>query len=94
MKINKVEFSCMLKKVQNQVLKAGNIVQAFSAGGMHPLSFTASYAYKQVPPPSSAVAADEEWIDSNIGGDDVEQLFHPSDTVTSTTLMSLQSALE
>ena len=34
MKINKVEFSCMLKKVQNQVLKAGNIVQAFSAGGI------------------------------------------------------------
>ena len=94
MKINKVEFSHMLKKVRDQVLKASNIVQAFSASGMRPLSFAASYAYKQMPPPSSAVAADEEWIDSNIGEDDVEQLFHSSDTVTSTTLMSSQSAPE
>ena len=51
MKINKAEFSHMLKKVRDQVLKARNIVQAFSASDMHPLSFTASYAYKQVPPP-------------------------------------------
>ena len=94
MKINKAEFSCMLKKVQDQVLKASNIVQAFSASGMCLLSFTASYAYKQVPPPSSAVAVDEEWINSDIGKDDVEQLFHSSDTVTSTTLMSSKSALE
>ena len=50
MKINKAEFSHMLKKVRDQVLKARNIVQAFSASGMHPLSFAASYAYKQVPP--------------------------------------------
>ena len=56
------------------------------------LSFTASYAYKQVPPPSSVVAANEEWINSNIGEDDVEQLFHSSDTVTSTTLMNSQLA--
>ena len=94
MKINKAEFSCMLKKVQDQVIKASNIVQAFSASGMCPLSFTASYAYNQVHPPSSVVAADEEWIDSNIGEDDVEQLFHSSDTVTSTTLMSSKLALE
>ena len=94
MKINKAEFSCMLKKVRDQVLKASNIVQAFSASGMRPLSFVASYAYKQVPPPSSVVAADEEWIDSNIGEDDVEQLFHSSDTITSTTLMSSKSAPE
>ena len=59
---------------------------------MCPLSFTASYAYKQVPPPSSVVAANEEWINSNIGEDDVEQLFHSSDTVTSTTLMNSQLA--
>ena len=94
MKINKAEFSCMLKKVRVQVLKASNIVQAFSASGMHPLSFAASYAYKQVPPPSSVVAADEEWIDSDIGEDDVEQLFHSSDTITSATLMSSKSAPE
>ena len=84
----------MLKKVWDQVLKASNIVQSFSTSGMHPLSFTASYAYKQVPPPSSVVAANEEWINSNIGEDGVEQLFHSSDTVTSTTLMSSQSAPE
>ena len=60
MKINKAEFSRMLKKVWDQVLKASNIVQAFSASGMCPLSFAASYAYKQVPPPSSVVAANEE----------------------------------
>ena len=94
MKINKAEFSHMLKKVRDQVLKASNIVQAFSASGMCPLSFTASYAYKQVPSPSLVMAANEEWINSNIGEDDVEQLFHSSDTVTSTTLMSSQSSPE
>ena len=46
------------------------------------------------PPPSSVVAADEEWINSDIGEDDVEQLFHSSDTITSTTLMSSKSAPE
>ena len=91
MKINKAEFSHMLKKVWDQVLKTSNIVQAFSASGMGPLSFAASYAHKQVP---LLVAADEEWIDSNIGEDDVEQLFHSSDTITSTTLMSSKSAPE
>ena len=48
MKINKAEFSHMLKKVQDQVLKARNIVQAFSASGtvvdkQSPLIFWTSF---------------------------------------------------
>lgn len=84
----------MLKRVRDQVLQASNIVQAFAASGMRPLDFAASYAFKQVPPPSSEVAAEEEWIDSDIGEDDIAELIDSSDSVTSTTLTNSQLAPE
>ena len=52
--INKTEFSCMLKWVHDRVHQLCNIVQAFTASGMHPIAFAASYAYTQVPPPEQA----------------------------------------
>ena len=79
-KINKVEFSCMLKRVQDQDLQLSNIVQAFAGSGMCPLNFTASYAYKQVPPPSSVATVEEEWIDSDFGKE--AEFSHSSDLVT------------
>ena len=56
----------MLKQVHDKVLQASNIIQAFSACGTHPFDFTASYAYKQVPPPKVADPKDE-WTDSESG---------------------------
>ena len=64
--INKTEFSCMLKWVCDKVLQASNVVQAFSTCGMYPFDFTASYAYKQVPPPKVADLEDE-WTDCESG---------------------------
>ena len=57
---------------------------------MHPLDFAASYAYKQVPPPSSVATVEEEWIDSDFGKE--AEFTHSSDLVTLTTLTNSQSA--
>ena len=64
--INKTEFGHMLKWVCDKVLQASNIAQAFSACGMCPFDYTASYAYKPVPPPKVADLKDE-WTDSKSG---------------------------
>lgn len=58
--INKTEFSCMLKRVCDKVLQPSNIVRAFEACGMRPFDFTASYAYKQVPPPKQPEPGPED----------------------------------
>ena len=85
----------MLKRVQDQVLQPGNIIQAFAASGMCPLDFTASYAYKQVPPPNMITTVEEEWIDSDFGEDEMEaESIHSSGLVTLTTLTTSQSAPE
>ena len=55
----------MLKQVHDKVIQASNIVQAFSAHGMHPFDFTASYTYKQVPP--KMADSEDEWTDSESG---------------------------
>ena len=80
----------MLKRVWDQVLQPSNIVQAFAASGMHPLDFAASYAYKQVPPPSLVATVEEEWIDSDFGEE--AEFTHSSDLVTLTMLTNSQSA--
>ena len=64
--INKTEFSHMLRQVHDKVLQPSNIVWAFTASGMCPIDFAASYAYTQVPPPKQAEQEDE-WIDIVFG---------------------------
>ena len=66
--------------------------QAFVASNEHPLDFAASYAFKQYFPPSLVAAAEEEWIDSDIGEDAIVELIDSYDSVTLTPLTNSQLA--
>lgn len=63
--------------------------QAFVASNEHPLDFAASYAFKQVSPPFLVVAVEGEWIDFDIGEDDIVEFIDSYDPVTLTTLTNL-----
>jgi hypothetical protein len=69
-RINKTNFSLLLKRVREKVLVPNNIVKAFETCGYFPFDFTKSYAYKKVPPPSipdAVVESDDDrnWVDYN-----------------------------
>jgi hypothetical protein len=89
-RINKTNFSLLLKRVREKVLVPNNIVKAFETCGYFPFDFTKSYAYKKVPPSSIpdtlAVVVesddDQDWDDQN---SDTDGDANPSTPTTSRT---------
>lgn len=89
-RINKTNFSLLLKRVREKVLVPNNIVKAFETCGYFPFDFTKSYAYKKVPPSSipdtlAVVVESDDDQNSDDQNSDTDGDANPSTPTTSRT---------